>query len=85
MRKYVPALSNDDSLPSSHLSLRGSLKPAGGGPAGVALRKAEEENAAVVLVTRVLELMQYIVGEPDGRAFASTAKGREEAIVVRHY
>jgi hypothetical protein len=35
-RKYFPALSNADSLLWSHLSGFGNLKPAGGGPEGVA-------------------------------------------------
>lgn len=35
-RKYFPALSNDDSLLWSHRSGLGNLKPAGGGPEGVA-------------------------------------------------
>lgn len=46
-RKYLPALSIADSLLSSQRSFRGSRKPCGGGPAGVAAREAEEEKAAV--------------------------------------
>jgi hypothetical protein len=36
MRKYFPALSNEDSLLSFHLSGFGNRKPGGGGPEGVA-------------------------------------------------
>lgn len=43
----MPALSSEVSLLSSHRSFRGSRKPCGGGPAGVAAREAEEEKAAV--------------------------------------
>lgn len=46
-RKYLPALSSEVSLLSSHRSFRGRRKPSGGGPAGVAAREAEEEKAAV--------------------------------------
>lgn len=42
----MPALSNADSLLSSHLSGRFSRKPGGGGPEGVAYRRAEVEKAA---------------------------------------
>ncbi len=37
-RKYLPALSKELSLLSSHRSFRGRRKPCGGGPAGVAAR-----------------------------------------------
>lgn len=46
-RKYLPALSNEDSLRSSQRSFVGNRKPCGGGPAGVAARKALEEKAAI--------------------------------------
>ena len=46
MRKYLPALSKELSLLSSHRSFRGNRKPAGGGPAGVAERKADVEKTA---------------------------------------
>jgi hypothetical protein len=49
-RKYFPALSNEDSLPSSHLSGLFIRKPAGGGPKGVAARKPVVENDARALV-----------------------------------
>jgi hypothetical protein len=45
-RKYLPALSRMFSLLSSHRSFRGNRKPAGGGPAGVAERRAEVEKVA---------------------------------------
>jgi len=45
-RKYLPALSRAFSLLSSHRSFRGNRKPAGGGPAGVAERKADVEKVA---------------------------------------
>ncbi len=47
-RKYFPALSKADSLLSSHRSFLASLKPEGGGPAGVAARSALEEKVAVM-------------------------------------
>ena len=47
-RKYLPALSSEDSLPSSQRSLRGRRKPAGGGPDGVAAREAEVENGDAI-------------------------------------
>lgn len=37
-RKYLPALSREDSFPSSQRAWRGRRKPEGGGPAGVAGR-----------------------------------------------
>jgi hypothetical protein len=46
-RKYLPALSSEDSLLSSHLSGLGNRKPGGGGPDGVAYaRRVLVENAA---------------------------------------
>jgi len=46
-RKYLPALSNEDSLLSSHLSGFGNRKPGGGGPEGVAYVRIElVDNAA---------------------------------------
>ena len=45
-RKYLPALSNEDSFRSSQRSFVVNLKPCGGGPAGVAARKTLEEKAA---------------------------------------
>ena len=42
----MPALSNVDSLLSSHRSGRANRKPGGGGPDGVAYLMAEVEKAA---------------------------------------
>lgn len=42
----MPALSSEDSLLSSHRSGLDSRKPGGGGPEGVACRRAVVENAA---------------------------------------
>jgi hypothetical protein len=66
-RKYLPALSNEDSLLSSHLSGFGNRKPGGGGPEGVAYaRRVLVENAA-----RELE------GDASGRtALENLAAGR---------
>jgi hypothetical protein len=46
-KKYLPARSNEPS-PSSHRFGRGSRKPGGGGPAGVAARRKVEEKKATV-------------------------------------
>jgi hypothetical protein len=51
IRKYFPALSNDDSFPSSHLSCRGNLKPFGGGPVGVAERVEDVEKGAELAIS----------------------------------
>ena len=78
----MPALSNDDSLLSSHLSGRLIRKPAGGGPDGVAERKPEVENATSALVEGVkvrTELESLAVGRL--RA-TSMVKGFADAIVV---
>jgi hypothetical protein len=80
-RKYLPALSNDDSLLSSHLSGFGSRKPAGGGPKGVTARRPVVENAAKELVAGVkgrTELESQAVGRL--RA-TSMVKGFADAIV----
>ena len=65
-RKYLPALSNVDSLLWSHLSGLGSRKPAGGGPDGVAARKVVVENAARVFAligdNRCAELQSVPIG-----------------------
>ena len=53
MRKYLPALSREDSLPSSHRSSLGSRKPLGGGPAGVAARRDVLVKVADGTVVRV--------------------------------
>lgn len=47
IRKYFPALSREDSAPSSHFFGGGRRKPGWGGPAGVAARFTEEEKFAM--------------------------------------
>lgn len=47
IRKYFPALSREDSVPSSHFFGGGRRKPGWGGPAGVAARFTEEEKFAM--------------------------------------
>lgn len=47
MRKYLLALSKEDSVVSSHFLGGARRKPDGGGPAGVAARHTEEEKFAV--------------------------------------
>lgn len=77
----MPALSNEDSLLSSHLSGFGRRKPAGGGPEGVAARRPVVENAAKELVPGVngrMELESLAVGRL--RA-TSMVKGFADAIV----
>ena len=80
-RKYFPALSRDDSLPSSQRSLRGRRKPWGGGPAGVAARKVDVVKVAadeeVVRAAR-----KALRGDEAGRARASTMSERVEAMKV---
>ena len=81
MRKYFPALSNELSLLSSQRSVRGSRKPDGGGPAGVADRSADEEKAAVAVGEYVLEARKGVRGVEDGRARASAVSVLVEAMV----
>ena len=79
----MPALSNAPSLDSSHLRSLGSLNPCGGGPDGVAVRGAEVENAATEhaeTARGVICLEIVVVG---GRARASAASDREEAMTRR--
>jgi hypothetical protein len=64
-RKYLPALSNADSLLSSHLSGLGNRNPGGGGPEGVAYPRRVVENTARGLVVGVkgrTELESLTVG-----------------------
>ena len=77
-RKYLPALSNALSLPSSHRSGRGNRNPFGGGPAGVAYRLEDVENAAEQLngVSR-----EFSTAVAHGRARASATVYLVEAIV----
>lgn len=78
-RKYLPALSREDSLPSSQRSLRARRKPWGGGPAGVAKRCVEVEKVAIVGET-VRAARILVSGEEDGRTRASAVRERAEAI-----
>lgn len=74
MRKYLPALSSEDSFPSSHLSGLDRRKPGGGGPEGVADRRAVVEKAATA--TRVA------AGVNGRRDVESAAAGRLRATSV---
>ena len=80
-RKYLPALSRDDSLLSSHRSFRGSRKPWGGGPAGVAARRDVLVKVADGIVVRVGS--KAVRGIEAGRARASVARDRAEAMMLR--
>ena len=83
MRKYFPALSNELSLPSSHRSFRGNRKPCGGGPAGVAARKADNEKAAVGVGVGLNCLdVTVLVSTAEGRARASAVRDLADAITV---
>lgn len=66
-RKYLPALSKEDSLLSSQRSLVGNLKPCGGGPAGVAAREALEEKAATGVRGYDRELKGDLASVPESR------------------
>ena len=79
-RKYFPALSIEDSLPSSQRSFRGSRKPWGGGPAGVALRREALLKVADGIVVRVAR--KVLRGAEVGRARARIIRERAEAMVV---
>jgi len=81
-RKYLPALSSEVSLPSSHRSLRGRRKPWGGGPAGVAARGVEVVNVAageVVRAVRRAAVRDVVLGLV---ARASILRERVDAMVV---
>ena len=78
MRKYLPALSNVLSLPSSHRSGRGNRKPCGGGPLGVADR---EDDVANVAVLAILGIRAAFMGVEDGRTRASVLRDLVEAIL----
>ena len=80
MRKYFPALSNELSLPSSHCSFRGNRNPCGGGPAGVAQRKEDEEKAAVALGHRIRGGRIEAMGYEDGRTRPSIESDLVDAI-----
>lgn len=81
-RKYFPALSNVDSLLSSHLAGLGNRKPAGGGPDGVAARKLVEEKAATGLKVGLMvrAVLESLTG---GRLRAtSIVNGFADAVMV---
>ena len=75
-KKYLPALSREVSLPSSHRSLRARRKPCGGGPAGVAKRCVEVEKVAMVVVV----MRAAVDGRYDGRNRASDTIERADAM-----
>ena len=79
-RKYLPALSRDDSLLSSHRFTCGRRKPDGGGPAGVAARREEVVKVADGHVLRAARALAR--GEEVGRARASAVRDLAEAMVV---
>lgn len=79
-RKYLPALSREDSLPSSQRSFRASRKPWGGGPAGVAARRDVLVKVAVGVFVRVVR--KAVRGTEVGRARANIVRERAEAMVV---
>ncbi len=72
------------SLPSSHRLVRGSRKPEGGGPAGVAARRAEVENAAVAIGLDGEDRAQrkLLMGTEVGLVLANTVRDFVAAIVV---
>lgn len=78
-KKYLPALSREVSLPSSHRSLRARRNPCGGGPAGVAKRCVEVEKVAMGGV--VLRAAKKVADDRyDGRARASDTIDRADAM-----
>ena len=79
-RKYLPALSREDSLPSSQRSFRGSRKPWGGGPAGVAARWEVLVKVAEGIVVRAVR--KAVKGVTVGRARVRAMRERADAIVV---
>lgn len=83
-RKYLPAWSSADSLLSSHLCGFGNLKPAGGGPWGVAYaRRAVVEKAAIGVNWPGVKLRAAPARLAVGRIRAtSIVKGFVDAIVV---
>ena len=78
-RKYLPALSREVSLPSSQRSLRGSRKPWGGGPAGVAARREVLVKVADGIVVRGVR--KAVRGIEVGRTRASAIRERADAIL----
>lgn len=76
----MPALSREVSFPSSHRSFRGRRKPWGGGPAGVAERRAAVVNVAIGEIVRAER--GALMEEATGRDRASLVIERADAIVV---
>ena len=79
-RKYLPALSIEDSWPSSHRFTVGRRNPCGGGPAGVAARRVEVVKVADGDVLRAARTL--VRGETVGRARASAVRDLAEAMVM---
>lgn len=76
----MPALSREDSLPSSHRFTRGRRKPEGGGPAGKAARREEVVKVAEGHVLRAARTPAR--DEVVGRARVSAVRDLAEAMVV---
>lgn len=79
-RKYLPALSRDDSLPSSHRFTLGRRNPEGGGPAGKAARREEVVKVAEGHVLRAARTLAR--DEETGRARASAVRDLADAMAV---
>ena len=80
MRKYLPALSREVSFPSSQRSFRGSRKPWGGGPTGVAPRRDVLVKVADGIVVRAAR--RTVRGTEVGRTRASEIRERADAMVT---
>ena len=81
-RKYLPALSKALSFGSSHRGCRGSLKPAGGGPDGVAFRALDVVKVAAGVGEAILKEIGFVRAVLHCRARGSAARGRKEAIRI---
>ena len=79
-RKYLPALSKELSLASSHRSFRGSLNPVGGGPRGVAERNADVEKAAGEIGDDALDIRKQVADEYKSLELVNMVNGRTVAI-----
>lgn len=79
-RKYLLALSREVSLPSSQRSFRGSRKPWGGGPAGVAVRREVLVKVADGIVGRAAR--KAARGVELGRTRVSIVRERADAMVL---
>ena len=79
-RKYLPALSREDSWPSSQRFSRGSRKPLGGGPAGVAARREVLVKVADGIAVRMAR--KVVKGLEIGRARKSAVRERAEVMAV---